>query len=118
MAALSRAGHSRRVSALVCRTAAWLLGLTLAASSGSALAADRGGDPRDATEPTEAPAAKADSRSGWSVGTALHTPLSLGILSEDEINQAALLMTGLDAELCLGGRVGYSSRLGYELAAG
>ncbi|MEY2930435.1 MAG: hypothetical protein RL033_1184 [Pseudomonadota bacterium] len=90
--------------------------LALASLSEWARADDWG---KDGQPEPAAPAARAqDSRSGWSVGTALHTPLSLGILSEDEINQAALLMTGLDAELSLGGRVGYSSRLGYELAAG
>jgi hypothetical protein len=92
--------------------------LALASLSERARADGWGKDGQLEPEPAAPALTAQEPRSGWSVGAALHTPLSLGILSEDEINQAALLMTGLDAELSLGGRVGYSSRLAYELALG
>ena len=81
------------------------------------LANDWGGDGRDVPERPVATPAPAK-RSGWWPSAAVHTPLSLAILSEDDIDQAALLMTGLDLDVGVGRRVGTSSRLAWELTFG
>lgn len=112
------AAHSQRGSALkLCRLAALLAGLAVLSPSDRAQAADWSGEGPDAPEPPAAATTKSE-RSGWLPSAALHTPLSLGILSEDDVDQAALLLTGLDLDLSLGRAIGQSSRLALEIAFG
>jgi hypothetical protein len=102
--------------ALVCSSAAGISLAVLAALPSSAHADDWGTDGHDVPDPV--PAKPATERSGVLTSVALHTLLAIGILSEDDVDQAALLMTGVDVAVGMGARIGKSSRLAYELALG
>jgi hypothetical protein len=115
--AVGARGWARLARLALRRIAALALGAGVCATARSARAADAS---LDAAGETGAPLARSDAseRSGGLTSLALHAALSFSTLSEDDVDEAELVLAGADLDFALGLRLGERVRLAYEATLG